>query len=210
MGSTAVSVARGLAFDLTQADLPTFSEHLPITQAAILFARPRHRGHRRSSDDAPFILHPLEVGALLFIAAYPDPVVAAGVLHDVIEDADTTVAEICSQFGHHVACLVATVTEDASIVDVRECKAALRDEVRRAGGDAAAIFAADKLARVRELRTTLSHLRLVDDPPSAVIEHQLDHYLASLRMLEETIPEQPLVHQLRFELETLQHLPPGR
>ncbi len=29
-------------------------------------------------------------------------------------------------------------------------------------------------------------------------------------MLEETIPDEPLVHQLRFELETLQHLPPGR
>ncbi len=205
-----MSIVRGLAFDLTQADLPTFSEHLPITQAAILFARPRHRGHRRASDDAPFILHPLEVGALLFIAAYPDPVVAAGVLHDVIEDAGTTVAEISSQFGEHVAGLVATVSEDVSIADDRERKAALRGAVRRAGGDAAAIFAADKLARVRELRTTLSRLRLLDASPTAVIEHQLDHYLASLRMLERTIPDEPLVHQLRFELETLQHLPPGR
>jgi len=210
MRAPPVSAARGLAFDLTQADLPTFAEHLPVTQAAILFARPRHRGQRRASDAAPFILHPLEVGALLFIAAYPDPVIAAGVLHDVIEDAGTTVAEICSQFGHHVAGLVAAVSEDASIADMGARKAALREAVRRAGGDAAAIFAADKLARVRELRTTLSHLRLADGPPSAVIEHQLDHYLASLQMLEETLAGQPLVLQLRFELETLQHLPPGR
>jgi (p)ppGpp synthase/HD superfamily hydrolase len=44
---------------------PSFIEALPQARAALAFARELHRGQRRESDEAPFILHPLEVAALL-------------------------------------------------------------------------------------------------------------------------------------------------
>jgi (p)ppGpp synthase/HD superfamily hydrolase len=67
---------------------PSFVEDLPITRRALEFAAREHRGQRRAADRAPFILHPLEVAQLLRGRGYPDTVVAAGVLHDVIEDTE--------------------------------------------------------------------------------------------------------------------------
>ena len=43
----------------------TFTRHLPLTQAALEFARERHGGQYRMADRAPFVLHPLEVASLL-------------------------------------------------------------------------------------------------------------------------------------------------
>ena len=201
--------ARGLASELAQADLPSFATGLPVTREAIRFAARLHRGQRRVSDEAPFILHPLEVAASLQTAGCPDRVVAAGVLHDVIEDTGAVIDEIRRRFGDHVAKLVSSLTEDETIADPVARKAALRAQVRAAGAPAATVFAADKLSKARERRTRLSNLRRLEQPLPPEVEHQHDHYVASLEMLEGLIPEQPIVSQLRFELETLRILPPG-
>ena len=74
--------------ETSTARFPSFVADLPITRAALEFAAARHAGQRRDADLAPFILHPLEVAQLLRGRDYPDYVVAAGVLHDVIEDTD--------------------------------------------------------------------------------------------------------------------------
>jgi (p)ppGpp synthase/HD superfamily hydrolase len=193
---------------VTHADLPTFAEHLPATRTAIDFARHLHRNQRRVSDGAAFIVHPLEVASLLYNVGCSDQVVAAGVLHDVIEDTSAVTEEIRQRFGGHIASLVSALTEEATIDDVQARKAALRAQIRAAGEEAATIFAADKVTKVRELRTRIGHLRQVDEPLPLDIDHKHEHYIASLEMLEELIPEQPLTRQLRFELETLQTLPP--
>jgi guanosine-3',5'-bis(diphosphate) 3'-pyrophosphohydrolase len=70
-----------------------------MTHAALEFALERHAGQLRDGDHAPFVLHPLEVGALLSAAGYPEYVVATGVLHDVLEDTDTDAAELEILFG---------------------------------------------------------------------------------------------------------------
>ena len=101
------------------------------------------------------------------------------------------------------------LSEDETIADPVARKAALRAQVRAAGAPAATVFAADKLSKARELRTRLSNLRRLEQPLPPEVEHQHDHYVASLEMLEGLIPEQPIVSQLRFELETLRILPPG-
>jgi (p)ppGpp synthase/HD superfamily hydrolase len=136
-------------------------------------------------------------------------VIAAGVLHDVIEDTSTVIDEIRQRFGGHIAALVSSVTEDPTIESIRERKAALRSQVRVSGAEAALIFAADKLAKVRELRTRFTQIHQDDEPIPHEIGSKLEHYRASLRMLEESIAEQPLVRQLRFELEGIQTLPPA-
>jgi (p)ppGpp synthase/HD superfamily hydrolase len=201
--------ARDLSYELAQAELPSFAAELPLTRKAIRFASRLHEGQRRTSDEAPFILHPLEVALSLSTANCPDRVVAAGALHDVIEDTDAVIEEIRREFGAHIAELVSSLTEDETIADSAERKAALRMQVRAAGPEAATVFAADKLSKARELRVRLGNLRRLDEPLPDEIEIQLDHYIASLRMLEELIPRQPIVRQLRFELEALHVLPPG-
>ncbi len=195
---------------MTQPDgLASFARDLPLTRGAIAFAEPIHRGRLRASDGAPFILHPLEVAALLQIGGATDPIVAAGVLHDVVEQDETRLAEIEDRFGSDVSTLVRALTEDASIESYAPRKAALRRQVHAAGDDAAAVFAADKLAKVRELRVIIGQAHRLGELDSAESTAKLGHYRACLDMLDGVIPASPLVAQLRFEIAALRELPPG-
>jgi (p)ppGpp synthase/HD superfamily hydrolase len=183
---------------------PSFVQELPVTRSALEFAAAHHEGQRRDADLAPFILHPLEVAQLLRGRDYPDPVVAAAVLHDVIEDTDVEYAELEQRFGAEVAALVQAVSEPPGGGSYAERKARLRDAVGHAGADAAAVYAADKVAKVRELRLGLAR------GTSTMDQDKLDHYWASLDMLEHRLGSHALVRQLRFELEALELLPPAR
>ena len=182
---------------------PSFVDDLPITRAALEFAAARHTGQHRTSDRAPFILHPLEVAHLLRGRGFPDDVVAAAVLHDVIENTGVTRKELAERFGDRVAGLVSAVTEPSPDGGYAERKARLRDAVTGADGDALAIYAADKVGKLRELRMTIA-----TTPGHVPDQQQLDHYWASLELLETHLPDDPLVRQLRFELEALAMLPP--
>jgi (p)ppGpp synthase/HD superfamily hydrolase len=182
---------------------PSFVSELPLTRRALAFASSRHGAQRRAADDARFILHPLEVAQLLRGRDYPDRVVAAGVLHDVVEDTGTELSELESEFGAEVCRLVGAVTEPVPFGPYRERKARLREAVASADDEALAIYAADKVAKARELR-----LRLARDPSAVPDPEQLEHYDASLALLEGRLGGHALVRQLRFELETLSLLPP--
>jgi (p)ppGpp synthase/HD superfamily hydrolase len=184
---------------------PSFVERLPLTRTALEFVLRRHAGQRRDGDQAPFVLHPLEVGSLLSLAGYADYIVAAGVLHDVLENTDTDEVELEGRFGPRVSALVRAVSDDPWIEDEEARKAALRSQVAGAPMEAAAIFAADKVSKARELR-----LKLTCGLPGDEADRQLGHYWASLSMLEGLLgPHHTLLAQLRFELEMLDRLPPA-
>ena len=176
---------------------PSFTDGLPLTAAAAEFAVERHAGQLRDADRAPFVQHPLEVASLLSVAGYRDHVVASGVLHDVLESTDTDVIELKSRFGPRVSALVRAVSEDPSIEEPQARKSALRAQVARSSIEAVAIFAADKVSRAGELR-----LRLRAGPRSDEVNGKLDHYRASLSMVERRLGRRHmLVERLRTELE---------
>jgi (p)ppGpp synthase/HD superfamily hydrolase len=179
-----------------------FVERSPITRDALAFANARHAGQTRDLDDLPFVTHPLEVACLLHESGYSDEVVAAGVLHDVLEDTDAKRGELETRFGRRVADLVDAVSDDPSIEDPSERKAALRRQVAGAGECAAVVFAADKVSKARELRLRTSRGRFTRGD-----DGKLAHYQASLEMLGELIPDHDLVGQLRLELEAVQAMP---
>ena len=183
---------------------PSFVDSLPITRSALEYAAEHHEGQRRDSDDAAFILHPLEVAQLLRGRGYPDEVVAAGVLHDSLEDTDATPLELEQRFGPAVAALVCSVSEPSAGGTYAQRKARLRSAMVEAGRDSLAVYAADKVAKVRELRMALA------TGDGAMSAEKREHYMASLAMLERRLPGHPLVRQLRFELEALEFLPPRR
>jgi (p)ppGpp synthase/HD superfamily hydrolase len=170
---------------------------LPIAQAALAFASARHAGQYREIDRAPFITHPIEVGRLLHRDGLPGDVIAAGLLHDVLERTETTCVEL-DRFGARVRRLVRTVSDDPSIVDYEERKRELRDRVERADDDTFAIFAADKIANVHEL-ALLPPWRLHDDSTRV----KLAHYRASLKMLRRVAADLRLVERLDDELTRL-------
>ncbi|HEY7629268.1 MAG TPA: HD domain-containing protein [Thermoleophilaceae bacterium] len=178
---------------------PGFGRDLPITQAAIDFARDRHSGQRRLSDTASFVSHPLEVGALLDRFDYPDHVIAAAVLHDVLENTETRPGELTDLFGVDVCRLVALVSDDPAIADDDERKDELLERVRQAGGYALVIYAADKVSKVRELQILAARGNAEVDADAKLRRHR-----NSLVMLEETIPENEVVHLLRRELKAFE------
>jgi (p)ppGpp synthase/HD superfamily hydrolase len=187
--------------------LPPFAHDLPVTRAAIDYARECHAAQTREVDDAPFILHPLEVASLLHGRGYDDQVVAAAVLHDVVEKTTATVYDIAERFGSRIANLVAAVSDPPGIDDYGARKAALRDQVAQASPEALAIYAADKLAKARELRALATSLQVALTDPA--LQNRLQHYQQSLEMLDRALPGMPLVNQLRFELWAMDQLPPG-
>lgn len=183
---------------------PPFIAELPLTCSAYEYAEAHHHEQRRDSDLAPFVLHPLEVAVLLRNRGYDDEVVAAGLLHDVVEDTDATIDEVRERFGDRVASLVAAVSDDPSIDDYADRKTALRDQVAAADPDAQAVYAADKVAKARELRAKAAR------DGSQFDAAKMHHYEQSLAMLEREAPDLALVRQLRFELWALRAMPPGR
>jgi hypothetical protein len=186
---------------------PPFVAGRPVTGAALKWAATQHRDQRRAVDRAPFILHPLEVAALLAGRGYDDEVIAAGLLHDVIEDTDAGLDELRDRFGGRVAGIVSAVSEDPAIEDYAARKAALRDRVSAAGHEAHAVFAADKVVKARELRAQAARADGLLDAPE--LRRRLEHYERSLEILQSVAGDRPLVHQLAFELWALRRLPPA-
>jgi (p)ppGpp synthase/HD superfamily hydrolase len=175
---------------------------LPQARAAIAYAERMHAGDCRA-DGTPFILHPLEVGSLLYSSGAPDHLIAAGVMHDLIEKAGVSESDLQRRFGPRVTSLVRAVSDDDRIDRYAKRKAALRRQVARAGDEALALFAADKLSKLRELSRETALDRGKASPSSPVRQlraRRLRHYERSLALLEERLPDSPLVRDLRDEL----------
>ncbi len=81
----------------------------------------QHEGQKRASGE-PYIIHPLEVAQVLAELKMDSTAIAAGLLHDAVEDTDVTSAEIAKLFGEQVAHIVEGVTKLG------------QDQVREPGG----------------------------------------------------------------------------
>lgn len=79
---------------------------------AVKFAVDAHSGMVRKAGHAPYILHPMEAASIVGTMTHDEEVLAAAVLHDVVEDTSVTKDEIAKIFGNRVAELVASETEN--------------------------------------------------------------------------------------------------
>ncbi len=122
--------------------------------------------------------------------------IAAGALHDTIEKTDTDASELRKRFGTGVARLVVAVSEDERIASYAERKAALRNQAADAGEEALMLLAADKVSKARELRLYPAAARRSR-------RRRLTHYRDCLCLLQERLPDSPLVRELEMELEAL-------
>ena len=155
-------------------------------------------------DGAAFIEHPREVALLLHASGAPDPLVAAGLLHDTLERTAATPSDLTLRFGPEVAALVAAVTQRPLIRSYRQRKAALRERATGSGEPAAILFAADKVAKSASTARSWPDRCAAANPPRP---RRVHHYTESLLSLEAVIPDHPLVHELRRELAQLTPLP---
>jgi GTP pyrophosphokinase len=170
--------------------VPDFVRDRALLQGAYATALWAHHGPRRKGDTD--IEHPVAVATLLDQHGFSEEIVAAALLHDVVEDTETDISEIREQFGPEVADLVERMTEDEKIKPYRERKAEHRHRVaddRRV----AAIYAADKLAHAEQFNTD-------HEEPSA---QRLEHYRRTLVELSDAYPSLDFLGELRSELDRL-------
>jgi guanosine-3',5'-bis(diphosphate) 3'-pyrophosphohydrolase len=180
-------------------------ERSELVAKALETATRAHAGQiRRGSDGLPYIDHPVAVAELLTAFGYEDEVLAAALLHDVVEKSETEIDELRERFGERVAELVEALTEDETIEDYEERKKEHRSRVAGSGPDATAIFAADKLTNVAMLREAYA---LVGEDVSEELEVSLDLKIyiweMDLEMLFDEMQDSPLTEQLADEMVSL-------
>ena len=119
---------------------------------AARFAADRHRRLRRKDVDAtPYINHPLTVASILTDAGIDDPdVIIAALLHDTVEDTETSLEEIVERFGERVASMVAEVTDDKSLLKAERKRLQISNAVKKSHG-AKLVKLADKISNLRDL-----------------------------------------------------------
>ena len=83
-----------------------------LVSLAINFATEAHDGMRRRKSEAPYVLHPMEVGVIVGSMTDDQEIISAAILHDVVEDAGITLEDIGAKFGARVQALVASETEN--------------------------------------------------------------------------------------------------
>jgi (p)ppGpp synthase/HD superfamily hydrolase len=124
-----------------------------LLDRALIFAAQQHRGQLRKDrrEEIPYVAHACAVGVMLLRAGWETPVAAAGFLHDVLEDSETTRAELEARFGAEVATLVDWVSEQDKSLPWSERKAAYLERLARAPEQARAISLADKIHNLQSL-----------------------------------------------------------
>lgn len=172
---------------------------------ALELAREAHAGQiRNGSGGMPYIEHPQAVATLLAELGYGDEVLAAALLHDVVEDSETTVEDLRERFDEPVAGMVAVLSDDETIDDYRERKAEHRARVAAADGDALAIYGADKLTNVSTLRRAFGEQGpAVAKEFKVPLELKLDAWEADCALLRREAPRLPFLAELEAELSLL-------
>jgi hypothetical protein len=169
---------------------------------AFFVAHSAHAGQTRGGHGRPYLDHPIQVAETLEEQGYPEPSVVAGLLHDVVEDSGLTVGDVVESFGVEVGELVGALTEDPSISDWEERKLALREEVAEAGPQAAAIYAADKLANLHDWRAVYAEVgeNAVEYFKAPTLDARIRAWREDMKMVEAADPGDRLLEQLRDEL----------
>jgi guanosine-3',5'-bis(diphosphate) 3'-pyrophosphohydrolase len=124
--------------------------------SAIAFAADRHRNQRRKDVEAsPYINHPIALAHLLATTGGISDIATlqAAILHDTIEDTETTYEELVEKFGREVASVVAEVTDDKALPKLRRKELQVEHAPHKSHA-AALVKLADKTCNLRDIAST--------------------------------------------------------
>ena len=131
-----------------------------MIREAAEFAERAHEGVYRKGTKIPYITHPMETAAIVTAFTNEPEMIAAALLHDVIEDAGVTKEELEEKFGSRVAFLVESESEDKSR-SWMERKGTTVEHLKSATRDEKILALADKLSNIRS--TVRDYLVLGDE-----------------------------------------------
>jgi guanosine-3',5'-bis(diphosphate) 3'-pyrophosphohydrolase len=128
------------------------SDLILILEAAC-FAADKHRRQRRKDVEAtPYINHSIQVATILAVEGGVQDVeiIAAALLHDVVEDTGTSIVEIGERFGRRVASIVNEVTDNKDLLPAERKRRQITSAKLKSYG-AKLVNLADKIANVRDI-----------------------------------------------------------
>jgi len=126
---------------------------MDIEQLALDFATAAHTGQKRKYTGEDYIVHPMEVAEIVKTVAYTPEMIAAALLHDVVEDTDASLEDILHRFGSAVADLVRDLTDVSQPEDGNRATRKALDRAHTAQASAAAktIKLADLISNSRSI-----------------------------------------------------------
>lgn len=154
--------------------------HLEVIFKAIQFACEKHRDQKRKDKfGTPYIIHPIRVASnVITIGKITDYViVCAAILHDTIEDTDTTYEELVEVFGTEIADVVRECTDDKTM-DKQERKIRQVINATKKSPKARIVKLCDKLDNLTDIRT---------NPPQGWSESRINQYLSWARQVTDQI-----------------------
>ena len=130
-----------------------------LIDRALIYATEAHSGVTRKGTNIPYIFHCSEAAAIVADMTDDEDVIAAAVLHDVVEDTEHTISDVRAEFGDRIAELVSYETEDKMRdIPAEESwetrKKAFLEELKTAPIEAKMITLADKLSNMRMTKKT--------------------------------------------------------
>lgn len=174
---------------------------IPVVEYALYVALKAHEGQtRKDSAKTPYIVHPVSVA--LIVSRYTDSndVLAASLLHDLLEDTSYTAEQLRREFGPAVLRLVREVSEPRGEMSWAMRKEAYLDGLAQVSHPALLIAAADKIANLRAMRSAY----LVDGEqlwqrfaPQSTREQRLEFYRRVYHRIALAWPHCPLLEELR-------------
>ena len=167
--------------------------HMEIVLRAAAFAAEKHRHQRRKDEEAsPYINHPVQVAHILVQENVEDPeVLAAALLHDTIEDTNTSLEELEIVFGYEIAGVVNECTDNKKLNKL-ERKQAQIDHAAHISHKAKLVKLADKIANVNDIN---------DAPPAGwSLERKREYFDWAKKVVDQMRGAHPAL-EARFDAE---------
>lgn len=130
---------------------------MTLYETALKMAATAHREQVRKHDGSPYIVHPVMVARILEQYGFEEKVVAAGLVHDVLEDSDIDEAELRKKLGDAVVDTVTKVSENTDLA-WEDRKEAYAKEVAAGSDEVKAVSVADKIHNAQNL---IAHAKVV-------------------------------------------------
>ena len=149
----------------------TNEAELKLLIKALTFAASKHRNQRRKNVDAsPYINHPISLVNILCNEAHLTDInlICSALLHDTVEDTETTAEELELEFGPVISSTVMEVTDDKTIPTRQKRKQLQVEHASHISDHAKLLKLADKISNLRDLS--------IDPPATWSLQRQRDYF----------------------------------
>lgn len=148
----------------------------PRVNIAIEFAMDAHKGQIRKYSNEPYIVHPIEVAEIVWLAGGDENQICAALLHDVVEDCEVSLVTINKIFGDDVAQLVDDLTKKTTSADGNRSVRKLMEEKRLAN-----ISPRAKMVKLADLISNTKNIKESDPSFARVYLNEIESLLTVLK-----------------------------